>query len=199
MEFKKVTGDATRGYAKASEVTKKDLKGLLPEKWIVASSAGLVTLMYSSKFSPLKIGVVFGCAMVSYERSFGILGNIVNHTMDVFYYLSIVLSISFILKSIQHLVVKRRLDDEKKSKSKKLIKCLGIASLISIAITIILILVLVSNSSFLFEKKESNSQAFGTFNSISSSSNAAIDNDGTFYPIRANESSAPRIQWKFGF
>ena len=72
MEFKKVTGNASREYAKVDEITKKELKSAIPKKWIVASGAGVVTLLYSSpKFSPLKIGVVFGC--MSSDTSGGII------------------------------------------------------------------------------------------------------------------------------
>ena len=65
MELKKVVNQEKKDYAKKGEVSKKELKSFVPNKWVVASAAGLTVLFYSSpRFSINSIGVVIGCISV---------------------------------------------------------------------------------------------------------------------------------------
>ena len=60
MELKKVNAIVSKGYAKKDEISKKEVRKFTPTKWLTASAAGLVTLLYTShKNSIHKIGIVF--------------------------------------------------------------------------------------------------------------------------------------------
>ncbi len=62
MELKKREIINEREYAKKNEVSKSEVKNTIPKKWLVASSIGIVTLLYSNPNSIFgHIGVVFGC------------------------------------------------------------------------------------------------------------------------------------------
>ncbi len=62
MELKKRDIINEREYAKKNEVSKNEVKNTIPKKWLVASSIGIVTLLYSNPSSIFgHIGVVFGC------------------------------------------------------------------------------------------------------------------------------------------
>ncbi|MGN1331057.1 MAG: hypothetical protein ACI4VN_07000 [Clostridia bacterium] len=138
MELKKVTTQTNKNYAKKENITKKELKSATPNKWIVAASAGIVTLFYTSpKTSIYQIGVVFGCMEMN---NYTPLYDTLDTAMNFFYYTTRIAGISFLLTLIVGIFIIR--DDKKNKKVVKMVKCLLLITLILAIITEILVLIL---------------------------------------------------------
>lgn len=135
MELKKVNEVSPRAYAKKNDITREEVKKFTPEKWIVASAVGLVTLMYTSPdWSIHKIGVVFGCRTIETDGSFGI--------MDFFYngFLigTISIAIAFFWISIKNLIMWRKYSESKKERNKKKMKYLLVFFAVFLLISLVL-------------------------------------------------------------
>ncbi len=184
MELKAVTEEQEKKYAKKDEISKKMLKAMTPEKWILASSLGIVTLFYSSSnISVSKIGIVVGCIELVSDRPFNTLGTVLNYGMDIFYYLTIVLGLSFVVKCIHHFVKKSKYDENDKIKSRKTMKKLAAFFVICMLVTIGLAILLSSNLEFLHEKPAEKNMT-DSIPSISSYGTSSTSNP---------------IKWKFGW
>lgn len=132
MELKRVKEVELKGYAKKDEISRKELKKFTPTKWIVASTAGLVTLFYTSPKNGIqKIGVVFGCVSINYPML------ITNSIMNIFGFASGGFGIFFIAMIINFLVNKKKYDEDKKVKAEKHLKILATILIALILVTII--------------------------------------------------------------
>ena len=133
MELKRVNEITKKNYAKINEISKNEIKKYTPMKWIVASSAGLVTLMYTNVRNSIhRIGVVIGCVSEPLIREYPV--------YQKFFYLffdfaSWILGVSFIFFFLQHVIRRKKLDEETRLKSIKRIKVFGISFVIFIIIT----------------------------------------------------------------
>ncbi len=137
MELKRVMDNEEKGYAKKNEINKKELKKFVPAKWIIASSTGIVTLLYSSpKNSIHKIGVVFGCSYIITEEE----GNSITYRyiIPALSYLSCILFIAFIISLLYYFVNRKKLDKEKRKKTERFTCSMVILSAISFIIARIL-------------------------------------------------------------
>ena len=119
MELKKVNEVSPRAYAKKNDITRKEVKESTPEKWIVASALGLVTLMYTSPdWSIHKIGVVFGCRTIETDS-----GTELFNFMDLFYNIFLIgtisIAIAFFLISIKNLIMWRKYSESKRERNRK--------------------------------------------------------------------------------
>lgn len=145
MELKKVNQETSRMYAKKDEITNKEMKKFTPSKWLTASAAGLVTLMYSSPSgSAHKIGVVFGCIEIGggITYNYSTTWYTINNIMDAFYYLSWVLGVSFVLFFIHHIIKEKKYDESQRIKSVKHIKIVATLLIFSIIVTSVLVYML---------------------------------------------------------
>ena len=150
MELKKVSNKTVKNYAKIEQITKKELKKATPHKWIVAAAAGIVTLFYTSpKRSIHQIGVVFGCIEIAHNYNYTPLFNSLNGIMDIFYYGTWILGISFVLSLL--IGIFRKEDEEKHKKMSKILKYLLIMGIISAIITGILVFILKQDIPAFFE------------------------------------------------
>ena len=136
MELKKVNEVSPRAYAKKNDITREEVKKFTPEKWIVASAVGLVTLMYTSpNWSIHKIGVVFGCRSIESESSSF---SIIELFYNGFLIGTISIAISFFLMSIKNLIMWRKYSESKKERNKKKMKYLLIFFVFFLMISLIL-------------------------------------------------------------
>lgn len=144
MQLKRVDEEVSKRYAKKDEILRKEVKKFTPTKWLVASSAGLVTLLYTSPSNSIhKIGIVFGCIEIAEPGyNYSIQWNITNSIMDVFYYASWILGVAFIFMLGRHMINKKKYEEDKRLKSVKHIKILTIIFIISVIITASLVFVL---------------------------------------------------------
>ncbi len=150
MELKKVTTETTQNYAKKEEITKKDLKKFTPYKWIVAASAGIVTLFYTSpKRSIHQIGVVFGCIEIAHNYNYTPLFHALNGAMDVLYYGTWIFGVGFVLSLLIGIFGIK--DEEKNKKMQKVIKTMLIIGVILGVLTGILVFVLKQDLPAFFE------------------------------------------------
>lgn len=138
MELKKVNEVSPRAYAKKNDITREEVKKFTPEKWIVASAVGLVTLMYTSPdWSIHKIGVVFGCRTIETDSGYGSFG-----IMDFFYngFLigTISIAIAFFWISIKNLIMWRKYSESKKERNKKKMKYLLVFFAVFLLISLVL-------------------------------------------------------------
>lgn len=149
MELKKVSNQINKNYAKKEQVTKKDLRKSVPQKWIVAASAGLVTLFFkTSEKSIYQIGVVFGCIEIKEDYNYSSLFNTLNGIMDFFYYATIVVLISSFISIFIGFLTK---DPEKQKKIANVSKFLCIAFIVLLIITAVLVVVLKMDISAFYE------------------------------------------------
>ena len=135
MELKKVNEVSPRAYAKKNDITREEVKKFTPEKWIVASAVGLVTLMYTSPdWSIHKIGVVFGCRTIETDGSFGIM----DFFYDGFLIGTISIAIAFFWISIKNLIMWRKYSESKKERNKKKMKYLLVFFAVFLLISLVL-------------------------------------------------------------
>ena len=145
MELKRVSEVTSKEYAKKDEISKRKIKQFTPVKWLSASAAGIVTLLYTSPRNSIhKIGVVFGCISIEGAESYNYssLWHVTNSVMDVFYYLSWILGVAFVFILGHHMINKKNYDEEKRLKSVKRIKIFATILIISIIITALLVVFL---------------------------------------------------------
>lgn len=155
MELKKVNAVVSKGYAKKDEISKKEVRKFTPTKWLTASAAGLVTLLYTSpKNSIHKIGIVFGCISIAGEETnnYTSFWHITNSIMDVFYYASWILGVAFVLLLGNHMINKKKYDEDKRLKSIKNIKILATILIVCIIITALLVIFLKLDLDIFYEK-----------------------------------------------
>lgn len=125
MELKRVNENISKNYAKKDEISRNEVKKATPMKWIVASSAGLVTLLYTSpKTSIHKIGVVIGCIAIEAEYNYSSLWYTLNTTMDVFYYMSWIWGVAFVLGLIIYKIKQKKFDENRRLKAVENLKIL---------------------------------------------------------------------------
>ncbi len=139
MELKKVSSVEVKRYAKKNEISKKEMKKFTPQKWLLASATGIVTLMYASpKNSIHQIGVVFGCIqmMDPGEVYHTAIWKITNSAMELFYGMAWVLGITFIGFFIEYIINVKKYEEEEKRKTKA-VKTIKIIATILIACIII--------------------------------------------------------------
>ena len=154
MELKKVNKVVSKGYAKKDEISKKEIKKFTPAKWIAASAAGIVTLLYTSpKNSIHKIGIVFGCISMKVEKTHNYTSfwNITNSVMDVFYYASWILGVALVLLLGNHIFNRKKYDKDRRMKSIKNIKILVTMLIVSIIITALLVIFLKLDLNIFYE------------------------------------------------
>lgn len=155
MELKKVNEVGAKGYAKKDEISKKEVKKFTPTKWLTASATGLVTLLYTSpKNSIHKIGIVFGCISIAGEETnnYTSFWHITNSIMDVFYYASWILGVAFVLLLGNHMVNKKKYDEDKRLKSIKNIKILATIFIVCVIITVLLVIFLKLDLDIFYEQ-----------------------------------------------
>jgi amino acid transporter len=143
MELKKVNNVISKGYAKKDEISKKEIKKFIPSKWIAASSAGLVTLFYTSPKNGLqKIGIVFGCVSINYPM------RITSSIANIFGVVSGGLGIFLMASIIDYFIHRKKYDEDKKTKEVKYLKIMAttLATLIAITIMFGAISYMISNS-----------------------------------------------------
>ena len=138
MELKKVNEVSPRAYAKKNDITRKEVKESTPEKWIVASALGLVTLMYTSPdWSIHKIGVVFGCKTIETDS-----GTELFNFMDLFYNIFLIgtfsIAIAFFLMSIKNLIMWRKYSESKRERNKKKMQYLLVFFAVFLLISLVL-------------------------------------------------------------
>ena len=132
MELKKVNQEIARNYAKKNEISKKEIKMYTPEKWIVDSSTGLVTLLYTNARNSIhKIGVVIGCMTLN-EPTVPVYQKLIYLFFD---FASWILGITFIFMFFRHIFKSQKYDEDTRLKSVKRIKVIGIFLAIFVVIT----------------------------------------------------------------
>ena len=171
MELRKVVGQDVKEYAKKESITKTQLKKVTPNKWIAASAAGLVTLLYTSpKNSINKIGVVIGCVslavgeITNYTSTFKVL----NTTMDIFYYISWFLGILFVVFFVHHNRNEKKYSDEERKKSIQNVKTIGIVLIFCAIITSLLIVIIKQDVPAFYEGGKPNYVYKSTYTSTDS-------------------------------
>ena len=125
MELKKVNEVSPRAYAKKNDITREEVKKFTPEKWIVASAVGLVTLMYTSPdWSIHKIGVVFGCISIETVDNVSDIYAIMEWIYTGFLIGSFSLFIVFLLLALKNLIMLGKYSESKKERNRKKMKYL---------------------------------------------------------------------------
>ncbi len=172
MELKKRETINEREYAKKNEVSKREVKNTIPKKWLVASSVGIVTLLYSNPNSIFgHIGVVFGC--VSFDPDFTPLCETLNMISGIASWISFfcfIISIAVYGVVLVHKHNLRKITDEELIEKKKRIINKGITYLIILLIITVLLVAyhllwenILSNNYYFIEgtKRESFSYKLG--------------------------------------
>jgi len=145
MELKKVVNQEKKDYAKKGEVSKKELKSFVPNKWVVASAAGLTVLFYSSpRFSINSIGVVIGCISIIQPGTVIVNLTPIHKILDTINsfsaYMATLSGIVFVAFAISYGFFKiskkdKNLDETTKKDNIKTLKVLGIIFIILLIVT----------------------------------------------------------------
>ena len=132
MELKKVNQETNKNYAKKNEISKGEIKNYIPSKWLIASTTGLVSLLYTNARSSIhKIGVVIGCISMETDSA----STMQKLIYSFFDFASWGIGITFIVMLIRHFIKRKKFDENTRLKSAKLLKILGIILTIFIIIT----------------------------------------------------------------
>ncbi len=138
MELKKIIDEEEKGYAKKDEITKKEMKKFTPKKWITASVAGLVTLLYASPKNGIqKIGVVFGCVSLD-EVKHSDLWYASNRAIGVSTFATAFFIITFIVLLIYHAINKKKFTEKEREESIRSLRIFKICCIVCVVIYIIL-------------------------------------------------------------
>ena len=122
MELKKKEIIKERQYAKKGEISKNELKKNSPQKWLIASSLGIVSLFYSNPKSVFgTIGVVFGCIELEATNTtplFNTINNIseaIAKMTVIMFYVSAIMCFIFMIDYVVLTIKKVPKEDKEKS------------------------------------------------------------------------------------